>query len=216
MPNFDSLRTSTLGALSYLCKPQKPVALAGCWPLFGDGKDVSRYGHPLGGSLTYSNVGDLTNALVMPNDTSISFACNPIVMGGDWSIDVHFYKGHANANPVSIQLGDFIFVEQNNDGVTSGIFIGSTKIDNGPTRGTQSGYYGIVKSGTTIYVYRTGSKIITINNVEISGTANTLIVKMHQYTGTNAIQNLRIAATAISTGATYPVQAAAYTGYEPL
>lgn len=212
MPNFDALRTSTLGALSYLCKPQPPQELLGCWPISHSQADVSRYGHPIATSLTYSSGGTITNGAKSDFQTDFQ----TLNFSGDWSLDFHFYKSHQRANCVFLQIGNLYLGQKNNAGIKQGIWWGGTSLGGDFGYEVADGYQAFCKTGNTLYIYTNGAKVATVDASSFAGTSAGMTVGFHNYSGSSIIQNLRVIQKAIGTASGYPVTTSLYTGYEAL
>lgn len=213
MANFDALRSAIIGPLEYLCKPQPPIQLLGCWPISNSTKDVSRYGHPITTSLTYSSGGTITNGTKSDFQTNFQ----TLDLSDDWSLDFHFYKGHARACCVFLQIGNLYLGQKNNEGVKKGVWWGGTDLGGDFGYDLQDGYQAFCKSGNTLYIYTNGAKVASVSAASFTGTSAGMTVGFHHYSSYYAmIQNLRVIQKAIGTSTSYPVTTSLYTGFEPI
>ena len=201
MPNFDALRSAIIGPLSYLCRAKvKPASLKILIPAQGSLEDLSPYKQTIAASgVLYDS--SLTNYKMAYNQM-VNYTYDATQ---NFTIELFGYASGL-ANP-AFSLG----------GMYLGWFsagVGTHLMDNGGnqliTSNSTSGvkHLAFVKSGSTLYMYKDGSRV---------GSTSSLPTGIFTMQNTNfRWYNLRIIQKALTTGETFPVPSAPYTGYEEL
>lgn len=230
MPNFDALRPAISGPLSYLCKPQKPTSLLGCWPLAGGSfDDVSVYG---GGS----NLSSLTTSLNTSYGFPLIFVNSQITFyfslgksldpTQDWSLDWTFLINGGYGAGALMSIGGLVF------NMTAAGWYSGFSLDLGGTSLYSTG--NVIKPQNVLYhiaivydsyagkirIFQNGSKQTEVQQSlssmsEVGSLSSTLNVSY----GTNpsfGFSNVRVVQKCVGTDISYPTPTSLYTGYEAL
>lgn len=218
MPNFDALRPAISGPLSYLCKPQPPIQLLGCWPLTSttDKADVSRYGHAYTGSLSAATQTNALAKVVPSTNQPFLFDLN---LGLPWSVDFFMGLSHGAGlgSETGISIGDFnsyLKSDSNQGAHTDNISYNGTILATGNAKLPATGaHVAFSYDGTTVRRFINGLLNLSAT-VTMSGTAPGLSIFVNN-TSVWCFGNLRSVQKCLGT-TSYPVPSNFYTGFEPL
>ena len=199
MPNFDALRTASMGALSYICRPiEKPAELQALFPLDNSTENLAGTS---AGIIAGDYVTGCFNGTKAGSNVSGLYA-----LGSSWTIDfVTQYEAASvhivNFNSCSLYVGT-------SSGTPTYFLNKSGWITiSGPVTVHSWHHIAVTCDGSSIYVYfdgvRTTTQTVTTNSATLS-------------TSTNPISNFRIVSKCLTTGSTFPVPSGLYTGYEAL
>lgn len=216
MPNFDALRTGNLGPLAYLCKPQPPAELLGCWPLTStsDKADLSRYGNNYSGTLSAASQTNALAKVIM--QTNATFPC-VLDLGKPFSIDFFVGVSHgAGAGSLSgFSLGNLNFTldsSSNSGAHPDGFSYGGSTLATGAAKIQAAGsHVAITYDGTTLRRFINGVLNLSAT-VTMTGTANGFSCYQNSVW---CFGNMRIVQKCLGT-TSYSVPSAYYTGYDPL
>lgn len=230
MSNFDALRSVIIGPLEYICKPEPPDELVGCWPLMTGG-DKSRYGGtaypPASATTVTTNYNGTTlpyEAIRINANTSVTYYLGQSLdMAQDWSLDYFDvrYTG-TSYTYCSTNIGSVSATTYQPSLPTNGVYYNSTKIC-----AMDNDFYINFPYFHFAMVYRASLKklICFINGTTKSAyqgsldlSAASTITTISQLVGNAqyAIANLRVCQKAVGTTTTFPVPTSLYTGYEVL
>lgn len=207
MPNFDALRTSTLGALSYICRPKvKPAELLLLAPLQSDALDISRYNNTIlwTSPLTY-DTGYMTYTMCHSTGSMTATVDADLTQPFSWECFIF----DNNAKAAIFQVGNLLI-----RGYSSGSGPGFYVMKSGAgvqlylTALTAAYHVAFCNTGSTIYAYVNGTKIGSTNT---SGMGNATLSMQNGW-----FCNARFVKKALGTSTSYPVPATLYTGYEAL
>lgn len=232
MANFDSIRTSHLGPIAYLCKERtSPPELLGLWTL-GNGvtTDLSRYGGTCNFNYTPTNTSEYGFPLATISGGGKSTTVNlgvSLNLSKDWSWEAYFRD--ASGRPLSdITIGDVRFVagdRLNPDGSdNASMFVGGSRIAcSGSWRNPKGTIHRAIQytaSDSTLRMYKNGSIQSSVVHA-LSGelTMFAYVFESASYSDgdtTWGIGNIRICQKALGTSTTFPTPAGLYTGLEPI
>ena len=213
MASFDAIRSAAVGAIGYLCKPQPPLILAGCWPLTSstDKADVSCYGNNYTGALNATTYNALAKVVPTTNQAFL-FDLN---LGQPFSVD--FFLGVSNGagrgSVTGISIGSLsIYLKSDSGGSVDNISYGGDILASGNAKLPYNGsHVAITYDGTTVRRFING--ILNLSaTVTMSGTASGFSIFENSVT---CFGNLRVVQKCLGT-TSYPVPSTFYTGYEVL
>lgn len=204
MPNFDALRTSTLGALSYLCRNtggggggggSQTVEVVGCWPFSSDGNDiVGSVNYTLNGFYTV-NMATYARLASSGNSKTVSFP-------SEWSFEaLGWMNGDAQSGDF-LQVASCRFQRTARGNAYAFSIIGSNSASISTNNFTsQTFHYGLVKTGGKYKTYLNGVYQAEVNVPATEG--STLAFT----TENMAFRNVRICAGDITQNGAFPIRA---------
>ena len=205
MPNFDALRTSTLGALSYICRPKvKPEDLYALYTFDNTLSDLSDHHRDIVASnISFENHGIWTMAQA---STAAS-----ISIGSLASYTVDFFVYVKSLNTVNIF--------ESSAWAIRGLYGNTLKFVTMPSLGQiyainsmsqdTTHHIAVSQQSGTLYMWIDGGFIGSSN-------ASYNPMSLAGLTAYGAIANLRIVSKCLQTSGTFPVPSTYYTGYEVL
>ena len=216
MISFDAIRSGILGTLAYLCKPQPPAELLGCWPLTStsDKADLSRYGNAYTGTLSNASQTNALAKVVM--QTNATFPC-VLDLGKPFSIDffIGVSNGAGRGSISGFSLGNLNFTlgSDSNPGSKPDDFsYGGSTLATGYSKIAAAGYHvAITYDGTTLRRFINGVLNLSAT-VTMAGTTNGFSCYENNIW---CFGNMRIVQKCLGT-TSYSVPSAYYTGYDPL
>lgn len=216
MPNFDALRTGNLGPLAYLCKPQPPAELLGCWPLTSttDKADVSTYGHAYVGALSAATQTNALAKVIPATNQPFQFELD---LGQPWSVDfiMGISNGSGKGSETGISIGAFnsYLKSTHNQGAhTDNISYNGTILATGSASLPATGsHVAFSYDGTTVRRFINGTLNLSAT-VDMTGKAPGLSVFVNTIW---CFGNLRAVQKCIGT-TSYPVPSDFYTGFESI
>ncbi|MBR0193357.1 MAG: hypothetical protein IJQ31_14955 [Thermoguttaceae bacterium] len=206
MPNFDALRASNIGALSYICRPKvKPAELLALYPFDGDLNDISNYGRTCSTSdYSFTNDGPFGKCLSF-NGTVIHDASTA------WSID---FFGQFLISGSGVKVLNFSSSTQSAGlyGVNNDVICQITNTNLWFNTGVGAfAHYALTYDGSVISGYANGVRKFQDTKALNAQTTISCIRKAYL-----KISNLRVVGKCLTTGTTFPVPTGFYTGFEDL
>lgn len=201
MPNFDALRTSLAGPLSYLCKPQKPAELYALYTLNGTLEDTSNYHR----DLSSSNMNFETNGLWTGAYGSTSITVNSL---SEYTIDMMVclknlnYVNHLESNAWilrSVYGNSFRIADSSQNQIWA------------PTTASAGNilHVAIALKDGVLYGWVNGA----FQGSKSASFASMTTLNLTQY---GTVSNMRIVSKCLQTSGPFPVPNSYYTGFEAL
>jgi len=220
MVSFDALRSSHVGAMSYLCKNiVKPVKLFGCWPLAGGSiSDVSRYngGNNLG-TVQYTTTSDYGFPIITSGKTTYSFNLGTsLALQNPWSVEAFIKFTESRSDGDALSFGPVIIKSCNTDWGTGMVLsVNETNVNTLiPLTGLLK-HVAVTYDSNSVRLYVNGSKLLE-QTATLSSSASVVTYLGVGWGNVQGMSNLRICQKLIGTSTTYPVPSGLYTGFEPL
>ena len=230
MPNFDALRTGNLGPLAYLCKPQPPSELLGCWPLMTGG-DKSRYNGNASAPASASVITAKQDGTVLPykavkigSGSAVNYALGKTLnLSQDWTVDYFDCRWTGGSYCASVTTVGSITATTYYPGLsTMGICVNGSQIipmDNDFFVALPFFHFAMVYRASTkklICFINGNTKSAYQTTYDMSGFSTTGIVTQQANNANYAFANFRVIQEALGTPTSFPVPSNPYTGYEPL
>ena len=217
MPNFDALRTASLGALSYICRPKelKPCFL---FQLTSSLDCIAGSGSASGtGNMRYLSSVKPWPQLYMINSTG--YGCPYLSVstteeaGKEWSREF-MCNWIENASTLAVSFANIEFARSKTSFVRYSINGTSATPSESHTYSATS-HIALVYKGGTLRIFD-GGTLVDVRTASLPNNPKLMAIQNETSNAGVLVSNLRLVPVALGTDTTYPVPTALYTGQEPL